>query len=392
MDASHLTTRDTADPIDQFDSALRHERDGLREFLAAADRQFDEAQDRLLDLLDRFAAEAAGGRHEEEAARRDADQRAAQLAQEAEHLDRLRADLDARRSEWQHAAEQTAQYQESLLESLRQEQQALERQRAEFERRQAECIEAERAGRELLQQEVAAARGERKRLESAGQEHPQAKSDSELERRYQLALDDLRELKAENAQLEEQLSKARGAPPTTKSASADGSTLNWEAEKQRILAELESEADEEDEAGRENRADVERIVRRTERIVAEKDAEIAELKQLLDNQSTSVGSLAVGAAALGEMLDQDAMIQEERRNLAALKEQWREKLRKAEVEMSVERAKLARQRTEIEEKLRRLEERAASMGNTPDSDSATGKPPRNRWLTRLGLKDSQSSE
>ncbi len=370
MDASHLTTRDTADPIDQFDSALRNEREGVREFLAAADRHFDEAQDRLLQLLDRFAVEVDGGRRAEETAGRDADQRTAQLAQEAERLDRLRADLDACRTEWQHAAEQTTQYQESLLEVLRQEQQALERQRAELERRQAECIETDRAGRELRP--------------------PQ--SDPELERRYQLALEDLRELNRENAQLEEQLKKVQCVQPTAKPASAGGGTLNWEAEKQRILAELESETDEEDEAGRQNRSDVKRIVRRTERIVADKDAEIAELKQLLDNQSTSVGSLAVGATALGEMLDRDAMIQEERRNLAALKGEWREKLRKAEVEMSVERAKLARQRTEVEEKLRLLEERAASTRDARGGTPAAEKPPRNRWLTRLGLKDSESSE
>ncbi|MDZ7617402.1 MAG: hypothetical protein U1E05_10375, partial [Patescibacteria group bacterium] len=136
------------------------------------------------------------------------------------------------------------------------------------------------------------------------------------------------------------------------------------------------------------RLQIEHVVHRTQQAIAEKDVEIRELKQLLENQSASVGSLAVGAAALGEMFDKDSIIQGERENLVHLQEEWREKLKKAEVEISVERAKLARERSKIDEQLRTIEERSASTGGSAGSLPAE-KPPRNRWLTRLGIKDEQ---
>ncbi|MDY0167392.1 MAG: hypothetical protein RBS80_12660 [Thermoguttaceae bacterium] len=557
MDAPHLSTPVSADPIDQFDAALRHERDGVQEFLAARQRQLDEAEIQLIGYFDQLAREAACGRYASETARQDVDQQAARFARETEYLAQLRADLEAHRAEWKHIAEATTRHQEALLETLREERNALEKQRAsleqnqaELERQQAEDTQCDQAEQELLQQQIKEARSQQKRLETelaavqsechalkqeaataetaageldalrrerdalqsechvlkqkaataetaageldalrherdalqtechalkqkaataetaageldalrherdalqtechvlkqkaataetaAGeldalrherdalaaaqrdtearleqvqqelaeakgreaasvealaQGQVQAATDADLRRRYELAMDDLRELKQENAQLQERLKEASDAGRTARQTPASGGPLNWEAEKQRILAALESEVEGETETGRQERVDIERMVRRTERIVADKDAEIAELKQLLDNQSTSVGSLAVGAAALGDMLDKDAIIQEERKNLTELQEEWRQKLRQAEVEMSVERAKLARQRIEVEEKLRLLEERAAAVGNTPGGTAATEKPPRNRWLTRLGLKDTEN--
>lgn len=97
------------------------------------------------------------------------------------------------------------------------------------------------------------------------------------------------------------------------------------------------------------------------------------------------GSLAVGAAALGEILDNDAIIQEEREKLRQMQEEWQEKLRQAEIGISIERAKIARARAEIDEKTRIFEEQGDPVDGEPDPSGEPGKPRRGRWLARLGL-------
>jgi hypothetical protein len=75
-----------------------------------------------------------------------------------------------------------------------------------------------------------------------------------------------------------------------------------------------------------------------------------------------------------------------------LQEEWKSKLRQAEIDISVERAKITRDRAQVEEKLANYEvERARQVS---DGDSSAGgandsgkKPIRGRWLARLGLKD-----
>jgi hypothetical protein len=80
------------------------------------------------------------------------------------------------------------------------------------------------------------------------------------------------------------------------------------------------------------------------------------------------------------------LIRDERENLRRQQEEWREKLRRAEVEISVERAKFARERIELDERIRNFEEQlsAAPSGEPNEQDN---KAPRGNWLSRLGLKD-----
>jgi hypothetical protein len=212
----------------------------------------------------------------------------------------------------------------------------------------------------------------------------------DLQRRYDMALEDLRGLKAQNAELRTRVGQVSNLPGAGKSQtrpapSATGTALNWEAEKLRILAALESEAFDSGPQAVAERLKIEEVVRATERALAEKDREIEHLQQLLRQQSANLGAVAVGAAALEGIADQDAIVREERENLRRLQEQWREKLRQAEVEISVERAKLARKQAEIDEKLRTLEH--AGADDQADGLSPSGKPPRGRWLARLGLGD-----
>ncbi len=98
--------------------------------------------------------------------------------------------------------------------------------------------------------------------------------------------------------------------------------------------------------------EVRSIIERTDREIARREAEINELKRLLAEQSTATQSVAIGAAAVAELLDHDDLIREERESLRALQDQWRLKLREAEIEISIERAKIARERLELEERSR----------------------------------------
>ncbi len=201
-------------------------------------------------------------------------------------------------------------------------------------------------------------------------------------RRYELALDDVRDLKTQIETLQEQLRQSQSASSSTSA----GGGMDWESQKRRILAELESD-EQHDEAGegKSRRLEIHEVVRSTEQAMADKEREIAELKQLLENQSSSLGSVAVGAAALGEILDQDALVREERENLQRLQKEWEGKLRQAEVEISLERAKIARAGAVG----RAAQARGAQEGSGERSPNSADKPEKGgkgRWLTRLGLK------
>jgi hypothetical protein len=229
----------------------------------------------------------------------------------------------------------------------------------------------------------------------------------ELEQRCEMAIADVRDLKRRNAELEEQLARApAGDSRAPRPAEEfDGGSPDWEATKRRMLASLQADGDaaqraEDDESGESaeeasdeasaERLTIESTIQITDEIVASKDRELAELKLLLSNQSDSIGSVAVGAAAIAGVLGQDELIRQEREKLNSLQEEWREKLRRAEIDISIERARLARQRAEVDEKLQNIEtQRSAHSAETGGGAPADGtkKPVRGRWLARLGLKD-----
>ncbi|MDZ4780465.1 MAG: hypothetical protein SGJ19_09460 [Planctomycetia bacterium] len=205
-----------------------------------------------------------------------------------------------------------------------------------------------------------------------------------LERRYELAMEDVREEKARAAELEQKLaiSRKNGGTPAP-----SGAGMDWEAQKLRMLAMLEEYDDGDAEQARE-RLTIQGTLDITDSVVADKDQEIAELRKLLEEQSSNIGNVAVGASAIAQLIESDEVIQHERERARQLQTEWEGKMRTAEVEISVERAKLARERSDLEEKLRVLEERSATMGaQTPAANAAAKEPKRGRWLERLGLKD-----
>ena len=216
---------------------------------------------------------------------------------------------------------------------------------------------------------------------------PASVADDGLQERYETAMEEIRSLESHNAELQRDLAASQAAGPTARLA--DGG-MDWEAKKLQILASLESDDGLEGEEAAERRSSTEAVVFATEQIVADKDRQIAALqkqlaaeqldaKQPVPDSEPETAALRDAAAILGA----DDVIRQERENLARLKTEWEEKLRHAEIELSLERAKIARQRAEIAEKQRAFDQQNSDEGEKTPS----GKPTRGRWLARLGLKD-----
>lgn len=226
----------------------------------------------------------------------------------------------------------------------------------------------------------------------------------DLRRRLEMALADVRELKARNQELNAQVEKAKageasgGAAQARPAAAArsSGNAMDWAERKRLLLEELETDYDVSDPKQKQDKLAIEEVITLTDQIVAEKDRllaekdkELAELHHILSNQASAMGGMAVGAAAIGAMLDQDELIKAERESLKRQSEELREKLARAEIDISMERAKLARERAELEEQLQTIQrEKSQRSGSSSEAaDDVRQSGPRGNWLSRLGLKD-----
>jgi chromosome segregation ATPase len=349
------------------------------------------------------ACESAVARREAEATARSEtlERQEAELARQSERLSRLEVEFNAVREQFESQRQAAIRQQQEAEARLGRAQQALDAQRSELERQReqasADGVERQRLLDQLAaqEQEVARLRAEKENGQSSAQDaFFSAEVDAltgelaacrqeleDLRAKHAMALDDLRSQRARIAELENHSARA--------AASASTNLLDWESRKRMLLAALEA-----DEAGsqpleNEQRRRIEEALRKTDEIVAEKDREIAELKRLLEEQSNQIGSLAVGAQAVAAVLDNDAIIRQTREKLAQLQREWEEKLRAAEIDMSLERARIARERAEIEEKLRDVERQLAAHSEDALAGRAesAARPPRGRWLARLGLAD-----
>ena len=269
---------------------------------------------------------------------------------------------------------------------------ALDRSNRRFEECQEQLEESRRHAQEL-QDKIDQLTQEAKAISSES-----ADEEGEYKRRYDMALDDLRELQDENENLREQLksaeqksSDAKDKPSRSVSTPSPGGSLDWEAQKKQLLASLETDFGLADETGQGDRLKIENIIERTDRIIAEKDREIAELNELLHQQSGQVGDVAVGVGAFAEVLDQDSIVTEGRENIKKLQEELQEKLRQAEVDISIERAKLARERTEIEQKLSELQGQKGLGKDRSDSPSDSAGGSSRRWFFDFGNWPSRRS-
>ena len=197
-------------------------------------------------------------------------------------------------------------------------------------------------------------------------------------------MDELCAARNRNAELQQQLAKTRSTAAKLAQQARQPGWLDWEAEKQRIVAALEADFDGDDKARQQQRLKIEEVVRTTDKIIAAKDREIQELNERLEELSHSDAVKAPGKASGNRAPAGDSVVREERENLKQLQEQWRDKVRQAEVELALERAKIARQRAELEEQIRAAAA-ATPAAATTDADRLAERSTGGRWLARLGL-------
>jgi hypothetical protein len=200
---------------------------------------------------------------------------------------------------------------------------------------------------------------------------------SDLQRRFELAVEDVRDLKRQNSELEEQLADAKSRGGTSAAPALNGGS-NWELMKRQMLASLEGEADDGDEKRQQERTKIEGTIRITDEVVARKDKEIAELQSRL---AKSGGEKLAEDAAVRELVDADTVIQQHRAETAKLETEMREKLRAAELELSVERAKIAREQVQLAD----LRADIDAMRPAAGSGNASSSAPKRRWLSKLGI-------
>lgn len=238
----------------------------------------------------------------------------------------------------------------------------------------------------LAQTESRLAEAEKQAAEADDRDDHHA-AQEELKQRYEAALDDLRIARNRNAELQEQVARARTTTAKLAHQARKPGWLDWEAEKLRMLAALESDDDQHDEAQQTERLGIVEVLRITDEVIAAKDQEIEQLKARLEEQGRDGPAITRDSASTAQIVDNDALIQQERGRLQQLQEEWQEKLRQAEVELSLERAKLARQRAELDERIRAAE---AASPKRPDASNTDRQPQtessgHGRWLARMGL-------
>ncbi|HEV3341615.1 MAG TPA: hypothetical protein VG125_14710, partial [Pirellulales bacterium] len=316
------------------------------------------------------------------------------VQQKLDELEQKREELDEAQTQVKRQRQRIAAELKSQRDRDRRE---LEEERSEFERRHKSLGGAEKLAQELAEarQQLAQAEEQLTAPQSGrAASRPEADFDSDedqstalrdMTRRYELAMEDLRDQKRRVAELERQ---AAAAGPRA-AAAEPGQKLDWEAQKRQLLAALEADSDEGDEERQEEKLKIRDVISQTDAVIAAKNAEIDRLTELLEQQPPAA-EVAVGAAAFADILANDELVRSERERLQQLQREWEEKLRQAEIDLSVQRAKLARERAEIEERHRAFQEQASEHRDSSAGPAApAAKPPRGRWLTRLGLKEEE---
>ncbi|MCA9262673.1 MAG: hypothetical protein KDA60_02445, partial [Planctomycetales bacterium] len=270
---------------------------------------------------------------------------------------RLQAELNStmgslveQRNEDKELREQLARTRELLNEraqqvtELRHEVDSLVRKQAEnsdaTDAEQVEELMSLRHERDTLQDELSALRAVHAEQAAAAADNSEMQ---DLQRRFEMLVEKVRDLKNRNAELETELDSWRSNPEL---AEADG-----DAEYQARLAALRNV-----QAGGPAVAD--------QLPAAGKDA-----RDITEDRG-----------------DGDHLA-EERAELRRLQDEWHEKLRAAEVEISIERAENGRVRSQLQEKLRDLEVQIKQLEGGGGVVEGKGGKPRRKWMERLGLNN-----
>ncbi len=359
---------------------------------AELERQRDALQAKLQEQQEKLQEQIELNRQQAEASRDEAKRHAAEV-------ERIRSEAREQASQQHAESSGTSEIQiQSLGEQVGQLLSKFSQQEtvwADANRRFSQQLsEASVARSDASAAELQALRDENKQLETWLAESEQranaapavggnSQEADDLRRRFEMAVQDVRELKTKNAELTDQLAKAKQALPTP----AGGGGNDWESLKKKMLAQMETDFDESEPQQKADKLTVQGAIKITDDMIAEKDRELQDLRRLLDSQTQQVGDMAVGAAAIAQMLDTDELVRQERESLKRLQDSLREQLRTAEVDISVERAKLARERSELDDKLRILQSEKDSLVPGAEAGDKKGQPSRRKWLARLGLGD-----
>ncbi len=245
--------------------------------------------------------------------------------------------------------------------------------------------------RDELEHALAQVKQMQSSIETSSHQGDSAKNDS-----YQLRLEleetqeELSDLRDQNSVLAAKI--AQLTADTLRSSKGVGSAnpeiLTWEDRKKLMLQQLETDgqegADSAPAINNQDRLNIEEIIATTQSEIERRDREIEELREIVQMQSEARQGVAIGAAGVAQMLDDNDLINQERKKLQEIQQEWEAKLRQAEIDLSMERAKLARERSELELQLTHLQREVAqgqSIGQTP------GDKQQRRWMNFLGIKE-----
>lgn len=206
-----------------------------------------------------------------------------------------------------------------------------------------------------------------------------------LREQFETAQEEIDQLKYRNEELDALVARLRSQGSETDQETSRA--FDWEAQKRQLLQRLEADLDGEDSSSADDRLAVEDAIRVTDEALAAKEREIDDLRQRLAEQANTTPPTDGDPAAVEEILDQDELIREERARLQKLQDEWHEKLRQAEIDLSVERARLGREKNELQCQVRLLEQQTAESPTRAVTEAVEEDSPRSGWRTRFGLKN-----
>jgi chromosome segregation ATPase len=371
-------------------AGLESERDGLAQSTSSSEGQRDQLTKQVADLereRDELAAKTATLESQIQASQADwrkqlldfenrlCEQQAAWNEQRTESA-KSRTAIEGERDELQQKFDLALEDLQRLRGKVTELEQDLSR------RPEASAVDsAELVALRAERDELAARVEELEQRPAAPVDASSAQQLSDLQRRFELAVEDLREYKTKCGKLEAQLA---AASTCSASSALDTGGNDWESQKRRLLASLEEGADgHESPIEKQQRITIEGTIEMTDAVVAEKDRQIAELQAQLVAGGTSALAETEQSRQINELVDADEVIAEHRKRHRELELELEEKLRAAELELSIERAKMARQKAELEELKSELDSKQQQYDSS--GSSVTVGQPKRRWRDKLGL-------
>ena len=209
-------------------------------------------------MNERFQALSASTEQDQQdiaSQRRELQQSQQHVDEQVTYLEQLKIDLSEQQEMWQRLQAESAEQQSVLIAEMREQFEQLERCRSLL----LEDAQGYGSPATDVDQQVPSETGVSEEI-------------AELQSRLAMALDDIRELRSRNADLEQKVVDAKS--DSSQPATGTMSGMDWESMKQHIMEKLESDDDASDDDSYQSRVKVERLMETTDRLLAEKDGEI----------------------------------------------------------------------------------------------------------------------